>query len=76
MHDWRSMAATADCSPGPSPIAWVMLWDQVTIANIAAGLLVGAGMLIVFPLPGGHEPSSTVRPVACIRLAAGVLASS
>jgi multicomponent Na+:H+ antiporter subunit E len=58
---------------GALAIAWVMLWDQVTIANVAGGLLVGAGMLIAFPLPSGHEPRLTVRPIACVRLAAGVL---
>lgn len=53
--------------------AWVMLWDQVSLANVAAGVLVGAGMLLAFPLPGDHEPRLTLRPIACARLAAAIL---
>jgi multicomponent Na+:H+ antiporter subunit E len=54
-------------------VAWVMLWDQIDVANAAAGLLVATGMLVVFPLPASREPRLTLRPLAFARLAAGIL---
>lgn len=32
-------------------VIWVMLWDQLTVANVLAGLIVGVVVLIAFPLP-------------------------
>jgi multicomponent Na+:H+ antiporter subunit E len=55
-------------------VAWVMLWDQITIPNFLGGLAVAAVLLAVFPLspvdPGHHL---VVRPWALVRLAAAVL---
>jgi multicomponent Na+:H+ antiporter subunit E len=31
-------------------VAWVMLWDRVSIANVLGGLLVAGVLLVVFPL--------------------------
>jgi multicomponent Na+:H+ antiporter subunit E len=54
-------------------VAWVMLWDQITLANFLGGLAVAAVLLVVFPLPP-VEPARRliVRPVALARLAAAV----
>ena len=55
-------------------VAWVMLWDKVSVANLAAGILVAAVILVAFPLQrvSGRERRS-VRPVALVRLAVAVL---
>lgn len=55
-------------------LAWVMLWDKVSVANVAAGVLVAAVILVTFPLqrvPGRERRS--VRPAALLRLAAAVV---
>ena len=55
-------------------VAWVMLWDEITLANFLGGLAVAALLLIVFPLP--PVPANrrlVVRPLALCRLAAAVL---
>jgi multicomponent Na+:H+ antiporter subunit E len=54
-------------------VAWVMLRDQITLANFLGGLAVAAMLLVVFPLPP-VEPARRliVRPVALARLAAAV----
>jgi multicomponent Na+:H+ antiporter subunit E len=53
---------------------WMMLWDQLTLANFLGGLAVGAVLLIVFPLPPvSAEHRLVVRPLALVRLAAAVL---
>ncbi len=55
-------------------VAWVMLWDEITLANFLGGLAVAALLLVVFPLPpaapGRHL---IVRPIALTRLAGAVL---
>ena len=55
-------------------VAWVMLWDQITIANFLGGLAVATVLLVVFPLPP-VDPARrlVVRPLALVRLAAAVL---
>lgn len=53
---------------------WVMLWDQVSVANVAGGLAVAAVLLLAFPLryvPAGER--RRVRPVALGALALSVL---
>ena len=55
-------------------VAWVMLWDQITLANFLGGLAVAAVLLVVFPLPPvAARHRLIVRPVALGRLAAAVL---
>jgi multicomponent Na+:H+ antiporter subunit E len=55
-------------------VAWVMLWDQITIANFLGGLAVAVVLLAVFPLPRvDRERRMTVRPVALARLGAAVV---
>jgi multicomponent Na+:H+ antiporter subunit E len=55
-------------------IAWVMLWDQVTLANFLGGIAVAAVLLAVFPLPPvAPARRLNVRPLALGRLAADVL---
>jgi multicomponent Na+:H+ antiporter subunit E len=55
-------------------IGWVMLWDQLTLANFLGGLAVAAVLLIVFPLPAVPvEQRLVVKPLALVRLAAAVL---
>lgn len=55
-------------------VAWVMLWDKVSVANVAAGLLVATVILIAFPLQRvSHRQQRKVRPIALARLAYAVL---
>jgi multicomponent Na+:H+ antiporter subunit E len=45
---------------------WLLLWGEVSIANVVSGLLVSALLLLVFPRP----PSTTgfvVRPIPTLR---------
>lgn len=55
-------------------VGWVMLWDEITLANFLGGLAVAALLLVGFPLP--QVPANrrlVVRPWALCRLAAAVL---
>ena len=56
-------------------VAWVMLWDQINLANFLGGLAVAAVLLALFPLPP-VDPGRrlVVRPLALGRLAAAVVA--
>lgn len=55
-------------------VAWVMLWDQVSVANVAAGVVVATVILVAFPLQRVPDRERrTVRPLALVRLAAAVL---
>ena len=45
---------------------WLLLWGEVSVANVVSGLLVAAVLLVVFP----RTPSTTgfvVRPVPTLR---------
>jgi multicomponent Na+:H+ antiporter subunit E len=54
--------------------AWVMLWDQVTVPNAVAGLVVAVVLLSAFPLRDVRDGDHlTLHPVAFVRLAAAVL---
>jgi len=54
--------------------AWVMLWDQVSVANFLGGLTVATLLLIVFPLPPvDPQRHLIVRPWALVRLGAAVV---
>ena len=52
-------------------LIWVLLWDNLTLANLAAGVVVGILVLIAFPLPAVERP---VEPhlVGVIRLVSAV----
>jgi multicomponent Na+:H+ antiporter subunit E len=55
-------------------VAWVMLWDQITVANFLGGIAVAVVLLAVFPLPPvDPQRRMIVRPVAFARLAASVV---
>jgi multicomponent Na+:H+ antiporter subunit E len=53
---------------------WVLLWGELSVANVVSGFAVAAVLLVVFPM--GHRPGWVWRPirvVALARLAAHVL---
>jgi multicomponent Na+:H+ antiporter subunit E len=55
-------------------VGWVMLWDEITLANFLGGLAVATVLLVVFPLP--PVPANrrlVVRPLAFCRLVVAVL---
>jgi multicomponent Na+:H+ antiporter subunit E len=54
---------------------WLMLWDQITIANAVAGVVVGCLVLVVFPTARrvGTGRPAIVRPLAVVRLACYVV---
>jgi len=55
-------------------VAWVMLWDRVSAANIVGGLLVAGVLLVIFPLRQvGEDEQVVLHPLAFGRLAASVL---
>jgi multicomponent Na+:H+ antiporter subunit E len=55
-------------------VAWVMLWDQITLANFLGGIAVAAVLLAMFPLPPVDRARRlTVRPLALGRLGADVV---
>lgn len=47
-------------------VVWVALWEQVSPANVASGLVVALVVLTLFPL-GDRDSSGRVRPVAAVR---------
>lgn len=48
-------------------VVWVLLWDQVTLGNIINGLLIGAVVTQIFPLPS-IQYFGRIHPWALIRL--------
>lgn len=51
-------------------VVWLMLWDRITIANAAAGVVVACVVLVVFPTARrvhGARPA-VIRPLATLRL--------
>jgi multicomponent Na+:H+ antiporter subunit E len=51
-------------------VLWLLLWGDVSVANIASGILVALALLAVFPLEQGPGPARRAfRPVAIARLA-------
>jgi multicomponent Na+:H+ antiporter subunit E len=55
--------------------AWLMLWDQITLANFLGGIIVAATLLAVFPLPPvPPRRRMVVRPLALLRLGGAVVA--
>ena len=47
-------------------VVWVVLWGDVTPANILGGVLVAALVLAAFP-SAGPRPGITIRPLATLR---------
>lgn len=45
---------------------WVLLWNDLSVANVLGGLLVGAFVLALFPLFGSRG-TARVRPLAVVR---------
>jgi multicomponent Na+:H+ antiporter subunit E len=49
-------------------LVWVLLWGELSVANLLGGLAVGSVLLIVFPLAPTHL-RGRFRPLAVARLA-------
>ncbi len=49
---------------------WLMLWGDLSAANILSGLLVGVGLLLAFPTTGPLMPRVAPRPVPLLRFVA------
>ena len=47
-------------------VVWLGLWRDLSPANVASGLVLGAAVLALFPLPPAHQ-RLRVRPVALLR---------
>jgi multicomponent Na+:H+ antiporter subunit E len=55
-------------------VAWVTLWDQITLANFLGGLAVAVLLLALFPVPPVDTAQRLiVRPLALGHLAVAVL---
>lgn len=56
---------------GALAVFWVLLWDQVSVANVVGGVAVALLMLIAFPLPPVtvDDRRLHLRPVAVLPLA-------
>lgn len=54
--------------------AWIALWQELSFANVASGVVVAAVLLVLFPLGGRrpHRPigATHLRPWAALRFAA------
>lgn len=57
---WPTMAMGA--------LLWVLLWGDLSWANVLSGLALGALVAVAFPLPP-FGTAATVRPLAVLRLA-------
>lgn len=47
---------------------WLLLWGEVSVANVLSGLVVAVGLLIVFPLDEVEHVDHRFRPIAAARL--------
>jgi multicomponent Na+:H+ antiporter subunit E len=50
-------------------VVWVALWGQLTVGNVAAGAIIGATVVVLFPRYGPQE-GAHLRPVAALKFAA------
>ncbi|ROP27148.1 Na+/H+ antiporter subunit E [Pseudokineococcus lusitanus] len=48
-------------------LVWVLLWGDLSVANVLSGVLLGLLVVLVFPQPPLRFPGA-VRPVAALRL--------
>lgn len=49
-------------------LAWLLLWGELSVANLVGGLAVGLALLVLFPLAPTHL-GGRFRPLAVARLA-------
>lgn len=49
-------------------LVWVALWGELSVANLAGGLAVGAVLLLAFPVPAARGGGGRFRPLALARL--------
>jgi multicomponent Na+:H+ antiporter subunit E len=47
---------------------WVALWGELSVANLAGGVVVGAVLLLAFPVPADRGGWGRFRPLALARL--------
>lgn len=51
---------------------WVLLWGEITVANLVGGLAVGLGILILMPLPP-VPVEGKLHPISALRLLGRIL---
>jgi multicomponent Na+:H+ antiporter subunit E len=61
-----SLSVRSSIVTGWVTVLWVALWGELSIANAVAGLLVGCGLLVVFPV-ARDQPSWRFRPLGAMR---------
>lgn len=49
-------------------VVWVTLWGDLSVANVVSGLLVGGGLMLLFPA-AGPGPMGALRPLKALRFA-------
>jgi multicomponent Na+:H+ antiporter subunit E len=47
---------------------WVALWGEISLANVLSGLLVGGGLILLFPT-AGPGPLGYLRPLRALKYA-------
>ena len=52
---------------------WLLLWDQLSVANVLSGLVVAVLLLVAFPVERQRDRWYTLRPIATLRFLAHVL---
>ena len=52
---------------------WVLLWGELSVANVASGVIVATVVLALFPPGTDAEADRRMRPAAAVRLAGYVL---
>ena len=52
---------------------WVLLWGQLSVANVTSGMIVATIVLLLYPPGTTDEPVRRLRPAAAVRLAGYVL---
>lgn len=45
-------------------VMWVLLWGQVSLANVASGVVLAVGLVIVFPPGATNDDPIVIRPLA------------
>jgi multicomponent Na+:H+ antiporter subunit E len=53
-------------------VIWVLLWGDLSIANVLSGALLGAAIGFVFPLPA-IRGAGRIRPLGLVRLITGLI---
>jgi multicomponent Na+:H+ antiporter subunit E len=49
---------------------WVLLWGDLSVANLLSGVVVAVAVVVVFPVGDVDPVRHRVRPLACLRLVA------